>query len=195
MADTMRVVSGPLEGVWGMETLPEENFSPAQKKTHHSIAKRHSKKTKLYNKNLKYVPKVTSLFKVIYLCPKSSLTTPKPSRNHPATFGATQRAPGLRSKKQYKSTVFFEDMSEFRNSVRESADPCIRRPISNAKPFRTMEFFVDLCFLDIVVTLPSLPTHYSRRKLHLKTRGFSNYWEFSVFSIGNPIVMKSMDFQ
>ena len=72
--------------------------------------------------------------------------------------------------------------------------PCIRRPISNAKPFRTMEILVDLCFLDIVVTLPSLPTHYSRRKLHLKTRGFSTFWEFSVFSLGNPTVMKINEF-
>ena len=68
--------------------------------------------------------------------------------------------------------------------------PCIRRPISNAKSFRIMEILVDLCFLDIVVTLPSLPTHYSRRKVHLKTRGFSTFWEFSLCSIGNPIVMK-----
>ena len=43
--------------------------------------------------------RLSRLVKVIYLCPKSSQTTPKPSRNHPATFGATQRVPCLRSKK------------------------------------------------------------------------------------------------
>ena len=47
-----------------------------------------------------------------------------------------------------------------------------------------------LCFLDIILTLPSLPTHSSRGKVRLKTRGFSKFWEFPLFSIGNPIVMK-----
>ena len=45
------------------------------------------------------------------------------------------------------------------------------------------------CVSDIVVALLSLPTHYSKRKVHLKTRGFSIFWEISIFSIGNPIVM------
>ena len=47
-----------------------------------------------------------------------------------------------------------------------------------------------LCFLDIILTLPSLPTHCSRRKTRLKTRGFSKILEIPVFTIGNPYIMK-----
>ena len=43
-----------------------------------------------------------------------------------------------------------------------------------------------LCFLDLVLTLPSLPTHCSRRKVHLKTPRFSKFWKFPVFTMGNP---------
>ena len=53
-----------------------------------------------------------------------------------------------------------------------------------------MKILLYLCFLDIILTLPSLPTHSSRGKVRLKTRGFSKFWKFPVFSIGNPIVMK-----
>ena len=47
-----------------------------------------------------------------------------------------------------------------------------------------------LCFLDIILTLPSLPTHSLRAKVCLETRGFSKFWKFRVFSIGNPTVME-----
>ena len=61
---------------------------------------------------------------------------------------------------------------------------------STPKSLRTVKILLYLCFLDIILTLPSLPTHSSRGKMRLKTRRFSKFWEFSVFSIGNPIVMK-----
>ena len=47
-----------------------------------------------------------------------------------------------------------------------------------------------LCFLDIILKLPSLPTHSLRAKVCLETRGFAKFWKFRVFSIGNPTVME-----
>ena len=61
---------------------------------------------------------------------------------------------------------------------------------SGGKSLRSMEILLDLCLLDIITTLPSLPAHSSRRKVRLKTLAFSIFWKITVFSIGNPIVLK-----
>ena len=54
-------------------------------------------------------------------------------------------------------------------------------PVSDRKSLRIIKILFYLCFLDIVPTLPSLPTHCSRRKVRFKTRGFSKFWKFRYF--------------
>ena len=66
----------------------------------------------------------------------------------------------------------------------------INRRIRYGKYSNWKQTTLYLCFLDIILTLPSLPTHSLRAKVCLETRGFSKFWKFRVFYIGNPTVME-----